>query len=84
MLALGVYEWIPLVLRAAIEREQLLQEPVVRRELDHGPVGWISAYHVASFEKGGQQRAGLSAAIEWRSGNGHRSSPFYVLAQPWG
>jgi micrococcal nuclease len=39
------------VLRVAIEREQLVQEPVVSRELDHGPAGRISADHVAAFEQ---------------------------------
>jgi hypothetical protein len=61
----------------------LFEQPVISDKLDHRAAGHVLADDVASFEKVAQQRASLSAGIEWQSGNGHRLSLSYVLAQPW-
>jgi hypothetical protein len=48
------------VLGAGIEGHQLLEQPVISRQLNHGSAGRVSADHVAGLGKVAQQRASLS------------------------
>jgi hypothetical protein len=54
------------VLGAAIEREQLLEQPITNGELDHGAPGRIPADHVAALEQGVQQGARLGVGASGR------------------
>src|SRR5918994_5504003 len=70
---LGVVRFLE-ILCTRIEGEQLLEQPVIRGQLNHGAPGAVPTDDVAPVEQVVQQRSGLSAGVEWQRGNGHWSS----------
>lgn len=70
---LGVVHFLE-ILCTRIEGEQLLEQPVIGGQLNHGAPGAVPTDDVAAVEQVGQQRSGLSAGVEWQRGNGRWSS----------
>jgi len=55
------------ILAGGIECQELLEQSVVSRKLDHGAPGLVPADHVASLEQMVQKNPGLSIGTEKQS-----------------